>query len=89
MGKGNVRAKGRPGKHYSPRRDGLGDGRVRGREKEERKKREIQGEVLLSLTTKMEVRQGQTVRDHLTVAGCICDVPTRTGPLKITQGSSL
>lgn len=38
MGKGNVRAKGRPGKHYSPGRDGGGDGRVRWTEREERKK---------------------------------------------------
>lgn len=34
---------------------------------EKKKKRQIQGETLLSLTTKMEIRQGQTVRDHLTV----------------------
>lgn len=46
--KGNVRAKGSPGKHYSPWRDG-GDGRVRWSEREEKKKREIQGEMLLSL----------------------------------------
>lgn len=38
MGKGNVRAKGRPGKYYSPGRDGEGDGRVRGTEREERQK---------------------------------------------------
>lgn len=37
---------------------------------EKSKKREIQGEVLLSLTTKMEVRQGQIVGDHLTVEKC-------------------
>lgn len=41
MGKGDVRAKGRPGKHYSPRRDGLGDGRVsEGERKRREKKRE-------------------------------------------------
>lgn len=38
MGTGNVRAKGRPGKHYSPGRDGQGDERAREREGEERKK---------------------------------------------------
>lgn len=59
-----------------------------GTEREERKK-EIQGEMLLSLTTKTEVRQGQTVRDHLTVASCTCVAHTSPGPLKIIQGSSL
>lgn len=62
----------------------------RGGEKEKReKKREIQGEMLLSLTTKMEVRQGQTIRDHLTVASCACVAHTSPAPLKIIQGSSV
>lgn len=38
MGKGNVRAKGRPGKHCSPGRDGRGDGRAGGGQREEREK---------------------------------------------------
>ena len=42
--------------------------------------------MLLSLTTKIEVRQGQTVRDHLTVASCTC--VANTSP-KIIQGASL
>lgn len=54
-------------------RETLFTGEEDGSEKDERKegkKREIQGEVLLSLTTKMEVRQGQIVRDHLTAERC-------------------
>lgn len=86
MGKGNVRAKGRPGKHYSPGRDGREMGVWGGQKGRREKKREIQGEMLLSLTTKMEVRQGQTVRDHLTVASCTC--VANTSP-KIIQGASL
>lgn len=47
-------------------------GREREGSKEREKKREIQGEVLLSLTTKMEVKQGQIVEDHLTRERCTC-----------------
>lgn len=47
-------------------------GELGGQKEKREKKREIQGEMLLSLTTKTEVRQGQTVRDHLTVASCVC-----------------
>lgn len=52
-----------------------GAGRIRDTAEKERggrrgKKR--QGEVLRSLTTKMEVRQGQIVGDHLTVEGGTC-----------------
>lgn len=62
----------------------------RGGDKEKReKKREIQGEMLLSLPTKIEVRQGQTVRDYLTVASCTRVAYTSPSPLKIILGSSL
>lgn len=49
IGKGNVRAKGSPGKHYSPWRDG-GDGRVRWSEREEKKERDSRRDVTLPLT---------------------------------------
>lgn len=55
-----------------------GAGRIRDtaeraeKERGERRGKKSQGEVLHSLTTKMEVRQGQIVGDHLTVEGCTC-----------------
>lgn len=46
--------------------------------------------MLLSLTTKAEVRQGQTVRDHLTVASFTCVAHTSpVPPPKKMQVSSL
>lgn len=56
----------------------------RGEKEKREKKREIQGEMLLSLTTKMEVRQGQTVRDHLT--SCTYVAHTSPGPLQNYSG---
>lgn len=49
MGKGNVRAKGRPRKHYSPGRDGGGDGIARrgGRKRREKKDRDPRRDVTL------------------------------------------
>lgn len=70
MGEGDVRAKGRGGERRSP---GSRTERRYGREREGRKEgKKSQGEVLRSLTTKMEERQGQIVGDDLTAEGCTC-----------------
>lgn len=53
-------------------------GEVRGRERDERKKKRSK-----------ERCYSPTVRDHLTVASCTRVAHTSHGPLKITQGSAL
>lgn len=58
-----------------------------GKRKRRKKQREIQGEVLLSLTTKMEVRQGQAVGDLPTEASSTCVVHTSRAPFRVTQDS--